>query len=120
MLQVIRRDYKLKSYTLNAVSSHFLKEQKEDVHYSMIGQLFYGNAETRRRVASYCLKVCCVCISSYFTFKKLLFAYSLFAYIDWFQDALLPLRLMDTLLVLVNYIEMARVTGTPISFLLTR
>jgi DNA polymerase elongation subunit (family B) len=57
MLHIIRRDFKLKSYTLNAVSAHFIKEQKEDVHYSMIGQLFHGTSETRRRIASYCLKV---------------------------------------------------------------
>lgn len=57
MLEIIRRDYKLKSYTLNAVSSEFLKEQKEDVHYSQLADLFIANADTRRRVAVYCLKV---------------------------------------------------------------
>lgn len=57
MLEVIRRDYKLKSYTLNATSAEFLKEQKEDVHYSEMFALFIANADTRRRIASYCLKV---------------------------------------------------------------
>lgn len=33
------RDYKLRSYTLNAVSYHFLGEQKEDVHHSVISDL---------------------------------------------------------------------------------
>lgn len=36
------------------------------------------------------------------------------------KDALLPQRLMDKLSVLVNYIEMARVTGVPVSFLISR
>jgi hypothetical protein len=39
------------------VSAHFLGEQKEDVHHSAISDLQNGNAETRRRLAVYCLKV---------------------------------------------------------------
>ncbi len=39
LLQVLLRDYKLRSYTLNAVSYHFLQEQKEDVHHSIITDL---------------------------------------------------------------------------------
>ena len=31
--------------------------QKEDVHHSIISDLQNGNAETRRRLAVYCLKV---------------------------------------------------------------
>lgn len=37
--QVLLRDYKLRSYTLNAVSYHFLQEQKEDVQHSIITDL---------------------------------------------------------------------------------
>lgn len=91
MLQYIQREYKLRSYTLNAVSAHFLGEQKEDVHHSIITELQNGTPESRRRLAVYCLK-----------------------------DAYLPLRLMDKLMTLVNYTEMARVTGVPFSFLLSR
>uniref|UniRef100_A0A0G4I0X9 DNA polymerase n=1 Tax=Chromera velia CCMP2878 TaxID=1169474 RepID=A0A0G4I0X9_9ALVE len=91
VIVAVQREYKLRSYSLNAVSAHFLKEQKEDVHYSMIGDLFRGNPETRKRVGVYCLK-----------------------------DAYLPIRLFDRLLFMYNYVEMARVTGTPLSFLLTR
>ncbi|KAH3665689.1 hypothetical protein OGAPHI_003877 [Ogataea philodendri] len=91
LLQFIQREYKLRSYTLNAVSAHFLNEQKEDVQHSIITDLQNGNAETRRRLAVYCLK-----------------------------DAYLPLRLADKLMCLVNYTEMARVTGVPFSFLLSR
>jgi DNA polymerase delta subunit 1 len=91
LLQVIQRDYQLRSYTLNSVSAHFLSEQKEDVHHSMITELFNGTPESRRRLAVYCLK-----------------------------DAFLPQRLMDKLMCLVNYTEMARVTGVPFNYLLSR
>nr|XP_005905083.1 PREDICTED: DNA polymerase delta catalytic subunit [Bos mutus] len=50
-----------------------------------------GNDQTRRRLAVYCLK-----------------------------DAFLPLRLLERLMVLVNAMEMARVTGVPLSYLLSR
>ncbi|KRX57163.1 DNA polymerase delta catalytic subunit, partial [Trichinella sp. T9] len=91
LLQILFRDYKLRSYTLNAVSFHFLQEQKEDVHYSIITDLQNGNEQTRRRLAVYCLK-----------------------------DAYLPLRLLDKLMSVINYIEMSRVTGVTVSNLLTR
>ena len=91
LLQFVQREYKLRSYTLNAVSAHFLGEQKEDVHHSIITDLFKGDSDTRRRLAVYCLK-----------------------------DAYLPLRLLEKLMGLINYTEMARVTGVPFSYLLAR
>ncbi|CAG8602463.1 12440_t:CDS:10 [Funneliformis mosseae] len=91
MLQVMQRDYKLRSYTLNSVCAHFLGEQKEEVHHSIITDLHNANSETRRRLAIYCLK-----------------------------DAILPQRLMDKLMCLINYMEMARVTGVPFNYLLVR
>ncbi|CAM1508366.1 Fc.00g052140.m01.CDS01 [Cosmosporella sp. VM-42] len=91
MLQLIQRDHHLRSYTLNSVSANFLGEQKEDVHYTMITELFNGTPESRRRLALYCLK-----------------------------DAYLPQRLMDKLSCLENYTEMARVTGVPFNLLLSR
>ena len=57
LLVALQRDHKLSSYSLNAVSAHFLGEQKEDVHHSIISDLQNGNEETRRRLAVYCLKV---------------------------------------------------------------
>ena len=39
VLQVVLRDYKLRSYTLNSVSYHFLNEQKEDVEHTIITDL---------------------------------------------------------------------------------
>ena len=50
-----------------------------------------GTPQTRRRLAVYCLK-----------------------------DAYLPLRLLDKLMCVINYMEMARVTGVPFSYLQTR
>jgi DNA polymerase delta subunit 1 len=91
LLLVLIRDHKLRSYTLNAVSYQFLQEQKEDVHHSIIADLQNGNDQTRRRLAVYCLK-----------------------------DAYLPLRLLDKLMCVINYMEMARVTGVPLGYLLTR
>lgn len=91
LLQLIQRDHHLRSYTLNSVSAHFLGEQKEDVHHTMITELFNGTPESRRRLALYCLK-----------------------------DAYLPLRLMQKLSCLENYTEMARVTGVPFNLLLNR
>eukprot|EP00850_Spirogloea_muscicola_P000852 SM000003S11097 [mRNA] locus=s3:857343:865257:- [translate_table: standard] len=114
VLQAVQRDYKLSSYSLNSVSAHFLGEQhlaslliwsrrqrrsvggdegeqKEDVHHSIIADLQNGSSETRRRLAVYCLK-----------------------------DAYLPQRLLDKLKYVYNYVEMARVTGVPLSFLLAR
>lgn len=39
LLHILLRDYKLRSYTLNSVSYHFLQEQKEDVQHSIIADL---------------------------------------------------------------------------------
>ncbi|KAL9083568.1 MAG: hypothetical protein Q9159_005696 [Coniocarpon cinnabarinum] len=91
LLQLIQRDYHLRSYTLNSVCAEFLNEQKEDVHHTMITELFNGPPEARRRLAVYCLK-----------------------------DAYLPQRLMDKLMCLINLTEMARVTGVPFNFLLSK
>ena len=50
-----------------------------------------GTDQTRRRLAVYCLK-----------------------------DAYLPIRLLNKLMSIINYIEMARVTGVPLPWLLAR
>jgi DNA polymerase delta subunit 1 len=91
LLPVIQREFKLRSYSLNSVSAHFLNQQKEDVHYSIITDLQNGTAETRRRLAVYCLK-----------------------------DSVLCIRLLDKLMFIINFIEMARVTGVTVSYLLFR
>ena len=43
LLHVLLRDYKLRSYTLNSVSFHFLHEQKEDVQHNIISDLQVRN-----------------------------------------------------------------------------
>ena len=91
MLIVIMMDHHLSSYSLNNVCMELLGEQKEDVHYSIIYNLQQGTPDTRRRIATYCLK-----------------------------DALLPIRLIDKLKNIFNFVEMARVTGVPINVLLKR
>ncbi|KAL5611613.1 hypothetical protein BROUX41_000803 [Berkeleyomyces rouxiae] len=91
LFQLIQRDHHLRSYSLNSVCAHFLGEQKEDVHHSMITELFNTSPESRRRLALYCLK-----------------------------DAYLPQRLLEKLSCIENYTEMARVTGVPFNFLLSR
>ena len=91
MMQVIIRDYKLRSYSLNSVAYHFLKEQKEDVPYKIIYELQNGNEFTRRRLAIYCIK-----------------------------DATLPIRLMEKLQCIYSLTEMARVCGVPLNFLFSR
>ena len=91
LLQFVRREYKLSSYTLNNVSSEFLGQHKEDVKYNQIKDLFHGDEVTRQRIASYCVK-----------------------------DALLPQQLLDKLNVIINQVEMARVSGVPINLLLSR
>jgi DNA polymerase delta subunit 1 len=91
MMQVIIREHKLRSYSLNSVAFQFLKEQKEDVPHTIISDLQNENEFTRRRLAIYCIK-----------------------------DAHLPLRLLEKLMCLFNLTEMARVTGVPINFLFSR
>lgn len=87
----VRREFKLRSYTLNFVSLEFLGEQKEDVHHSLIPVLFNGTPDDRKRLAVYCMK-----------------------------DSYLPQRMMDKKMMLVNSVEIARVTGVPFAFLLPR
>jgi len=91
LLHVIRRDHKLRSYSLNSVSVHFLGDQKEDVPPELMFDLQNGNKETRARIASYCL-----------------------------HDTHLPLQIFEKLNVLINYTELARVMYVPINFFSTR
>jgi DNA polymerase delta subunit 1 len=93
MLTVFRKggNVKARSLKLDNMAAKFLGDQKEDVHYSIISKLWDGTVDDRRRLASYCVK-----------------------------DAILPLRLMNKTMSLVNNIEMARVTGVPFSYLLER
>jgi DNA polymerase delta subunit 1 len=73
------------------VSAHFLGNQKEDVHYSMISTLQKGSAQDRHRLAVYCVK-----------------------------DAYLPLQLMNKLMSIMTAIELGRVCKVPLNYLLNR
>lgn len=90
MYTVIKNDAKLDKYTLGYVSQYYLKDDKESVHHTLITKLYRsGCKKNMRRLAEYCLK-----------------------------DAILPLRLMDSLMKIYNYVEMSRVTQVPLSLLL--
>jgi DNA polymerase elongation subunit (family B) len=91
ILHIIRCEYQLKSYKLNSVSMEFLKNTKEDVHHSMIAVLHNGSSQDRNRLARYCRK-----------------------------DSLLPVLLDEKLLLLVRYIEQARVCGVVLQDLVRR
>nr|BAJ78769.1 DNA polymerase delta catalytic subunit [Stichotrema asahinai] len=91
MYVIVKRDLKLRSYTLNNVCQEILNEQKEDVHYSIITDLHNGDEHTRKRLAVYCVK-----------------------------DADLPMRLINHLNCFTNDIEMARVTGVMLTSLLAK
>lgn len=91
MFIYIMKEHKLRSFSLNNVSFTFLGEQKEDVHHTMIYDLWNTDPFTRRRLAIYCMK-----------------------------DAYLPLKLAEKLMTIYNFAEMCRVTCTPLNFILTR
>lgn len=91
MMIVIKNDFKLRSYSLNAVSAQFIGDQKEDVHYSMISKLQDGTDADRHRLAIYCIK-----------------------------DAYLPLQLMNKLLSILTLIELSRVCHVPMNYALNR
>lgn len=91
MFQAIQRDYKLRSYTLNHVSKHFLGDQKADIPHNQITPMHEGDENTRAELAYYCWK-----------------------------DCDLPLKLFSKLMIFYNYMEMARVCLVPIDYLLER
>uniref|UniRef100_A0A6P6Y8K3 DNA polymerase n=1 Tax=Dermatophagoides pteronyssinus TaxID=6956 RepID=A0A6P6Y8K3_DERPT len=91
VFDIVRREFSLKSYRLNAVAFHFLNDQKEDVHYSQMLELFTSGELGRKRIAHYCLR-----------------------------DSELTLRLTQKLSLYVNALQMSRVTSVPLELLLVR
>ena len=87
----MKDNFSLEEYSLNAVSSKFLGDTKEDIHFTEITPKWLLGPETRRELGIYCLK-----------------------------DALLPLHLLDTLNITLNAIERARVTGLPCEWVSNR
>lgn len=88
---VFKTDFKLPSYTLNAVSAEFLGDRKDDVHHSRIAELFGKDDVTRNRLARYCLK-----------------------------DTLLPIQLIAKRNLLFSALLLSRVTGVPLSYIYER
>jgi DNA polymerase delta subunit 1 len=91
LLPVVLRNFKMRNNSLNAISTIFLNEQKEDVDHTQIGGLFAGSPSTRARLVSYCYK-----------------------------DSLLVLQIIDAQKLILPYIMMAMITGVPFAFLLSR
>jgi DNA polymerase delta subunit 1 len=78
LLQYVRREFKLASFSLNAVSEHFLGDKKLDLPAAQIFAKFRGSSADRADIARYAVK-----------------------------DTELPLRLLRRLSVLENLLEMA-------------
>ena len=92
LFQDVKREHKLESYSLNNVSKHFLKDQKNDMPVKEIFSRFAeGDPKRLGEVADYCI-----------------------------QDTVLPHKLMDKLCQLQNQIEMAKACWVPLSFLSER
>ena len=83
VFELIKTNYKLRAYNLNAVSQHFLQDQKkDDMDYKDIPRFQTESSAKRGVMAKYCL-----------------------------QDTVLVVLLMDKLQLVTNNIEMARVVG---------
>ena len=92
LFQDIKREHKLESYSLNAVSKHFLKDQKMDMPVKELFSRFVeGDPDRLGEVAEYCIK-----------------------------DTVLPHRIMAKVCQLQNQIEMAKACWVPLSFLSER
>ena len=92
LFQDIKREHKLESYSLNNVSKHFLKDQKNDMPVKEIFSRFAeGDPDRLGEVAQYCIK-----------------------------DTELPHALMEKLCQIQNQVEMAKACWVPLSFLSER
>jgi DNA polymerase delta subunit 1 len=92
MFQDIKREHKLESYSLNNVSTHFLKDQKIDMPVKeMFTRFRGGDPVLLGEVAEYCIK-----------------------------DTELPHRISEKICMIQNLIEMAKATWVPLSYLSER
>ena len=82
VFELIKTNYNLRAYNLNAVAQHFLGDKKDDMDYKLIPKYQRESAQTRALLAKYCL-----------------------------QDTVLVSNLIDKLQLVINNIEMARVVG---------
>jgi len=89
LLPIIQKNYKLASYKLNAVAQHFLNDTKDEMPYKDITPFWRHGKKKRRRLVMYCA-----------------------------QDARLPARLWDQLLILGSQSELAKAVGVTLKDLL--
>ena len=92
LFQDVKREHKLESYSLNNVSKHFLKDQKNDMPVKEIFSRYKdGDPVKLGEVAEYCIK-----------------------------DTELPHALMSKLCQIQNVVEMAKACWVPLAFLSER
>lgn len=91
LMKWFKRNYKQRSYGLNACSEQYLGAQKVEMAYDMLGPLQRGTPQDRAKIARY---------------------------VD--MDAQLPLRLMTKLSTLAKEMETCRVTGIQLHEVLSR
>lgn len=91
VMKVVQRDHKLDSYKLDAVASHFMKMNKNDVSPNDIFRLFRGDSADRKIISEYCVQDCALCN-----------------------------HLMMKLEIIANNIGMANVCSVPFSFIFMR
>jgi len=61
VMKVVQRDHKLDSYKLDAVATHFMGMNKNDVSPNDIFRLQKGTSADRKVVADYCVQDCALC-----------------------------------------------------------
>lgn len=91
MMQVVKRDHKLDSYSLNAVATKFLGETKLDLPAAQIFAKYRGGPAERAEIARYAV-----------------------------QDVSLPIKLFGKLNLFENLAQMSVATCVPLEYLLTR
>jgi DNA polymerase delta subunit 1 len=92
LFQDVKREHKLESYSLNNVSKHFLKDQKNDMPVKEIFSRYAeGDPDRLGEVAEYCIK-----------------------------DTELPHSLLQKLCQIQNQVEMAKACWVPLAFLSER
>jgi DNA polymerase elongation subunit (family B) len=92
LLPVIKKEKSYTSYTLGFVSTEILKETKHDLTPKQIFDYYKdGSLDKITTIAEYCI-----------------------------QDTVLPQRIIDKMNILINLIEMAKVTRVPLDYLITR
>lgn len=92
IIQILRKEFKLESYSLNNVSKKFLGDAKVDLPAGTLFDKFqHGTSLDRGEIAVYCSK-----------------------------DCDLPLRLLEKLTLLENLIEMANACTVPMPYIINR